>query len=372
MAVTTGHTLTSPVTLPTSPVPQTLWSGDEVIQFRVWASERVYPIPLDTRKKLLIGTAPECAIPVDDPSARASREHAYLERDGAHWRIVDQSKNGLFLDAVRHGKGFLLPGMRVGIGPRVTLVAESERTIALRAALARMMGWGADRKGALDLAFQNLRLAAVDKVFALCGEGDLLGFVEELHELAMGKQCPLVLCRPGTHQRRSSSDGEDRGVQRAASGREALDLAHGGTICLDNRHLPGDLVPMLDVLRDPVSPTQTLVIVLSNYVRKTDLLTPTPFIIPPLATRKHEIDRLIVECEAVAARRLGVQRLELTREQRRWIREESETLAELQTSILRLGALRSAGSLGEAAKLLRMSITGLRHWLTNVPTTAAR
>lgn len=354
----------------TPPVPQTLWSGDEVIQLRVWASDRVCSLPRDAGRRLLIGTASECAIPVDDPSNRASREHAYLERDGSRWCIVDRSTNGLFLDGLRQEKAFLLAGMRVGIGPRVTLIAESERTIELRAALARMMGWGAARRAALDLAFQNFRIAAVNNRFAICGEGDLFGFVEELHELAMGKQRPLVVCRPGAQRRSSADVDEERRVLRSASAREALRLARGGTICFDNRRLPDDL---REALREPRSPVHTLMIVLSNYERKNDLFTPSPFLIPPLADRRHELDQLIVECEAVAARRLEVQRLELSKEQRRWVREASETLSEFQTAILRLGALQCAEwSLLGAAKLLRMSPTGLRDWLMNVPTTAGR
>ena len=85
----------------------------------------------------------------------------------------------------------------------------------------------------------------------------------------------------------------------------------------------------------------------------------------------HELDRLIVECEAVAARKLELQRLELGPEQRRWVREASKTLAELQTAIFRLGALQSErGVIARAAKRLGMSFTGLRDWLMTVPTAA--
>jgi hypothetical protein len=312
-----------------------------------------------------MGTAPTCAIHIHD--AFASREHAQLDREGGHWCISDRSKNGLYLDGARHGKAFLLPGTRVGLGPRLTLVAESARTIALRAALARMMGWGSALADALDVALQNLRSAVTGKaVFMICGEGDLLGFAQELHELAVGGQRPIVFCKPGGSGSRRSlgSEAEEMpSIKRMTSGREAISLAQGGTICVDNRRLPKDLVSILERLHDEPSPTPILVIVLARYARKTEVFTPTPFVIPPLSARRHELDRLLVECEARASMKVGSAPLMLTAAQRQWIRDRCETLAELQTSILRMIALRHAGSVPGAAELLRLSASGLRQWL---------
>ncbi len=48
-----------------------------------------------------------------------------------------------------------------------------------------------------------------------------------------------------------------------------------------------------------------LVIVLARYTRKTDVFAPTPMVIPRLSARQHELDRLMVECEAMASLQLG-------------------------------------------------------------------
>lgn len=348
---------------PTSPVPQNMWSRDELVQLRVWASEQVFSLPLEG-KKMLMGTGPDCAIRVHD--SLVSREHAQFERDGEHWCISDRSKNGLYLDGVAHGKAFLGPGTRITLGPRLSLVAESARTIALRAALARMMGWGlAD---ALDVALQNLRFAVIGKTaFMVCGKGDLLGFAQELHGLAIGEHHPFVYCRPGGGGARESSGSEGEGlasIKRVVSGGEWLTLAQSsGTLCIDNRRLPEDLDSILERLHDASSPMSVLLIVLSRHARKREVFTPAPFVIPPLSARRPELERLMVECESLAAAKLKMGPLMLTSAQRTWLRGRCKTLAELQASILRLLAVRHAGSVPGAAALLGMTASGLWQWL---------
>jgi hypothetical protein len=308
-----------------------------------------------------MGTASTCAIRVRD--SLVSRVHARLVWDGARWCISDCSKNGLYLDDIYNDKAFLYPGVRIRIG-RLTLVAESDRTIALREALARMMGWGPELMDAHDAALQRLRDAVVGKaVFMICGDGDLLGFAQELHELAMGGECPIVYCKPGGGRSQPPSGfepepEENPSIQRVASGREAISLAQGGTICIDNRRLPMDL----DSILERTSPAPILVIVLARYTRKTEVFTRTPMVIPPLSARQHELDRLMVECEGIASLRLGCGLLTLTSAQRNWVRDHCETLAEFQLSVLRLIALRHAGSVPGAAELLRLSASGLRQW----------
>jgi len=308
-----------------------------------------------------MGTASTCAIHVRD--SLASRVHAQLDWDGAHWRISNRGKNGLHLDDVYSDKAFLYPGVRIRVG-QLTLVAESARTIALREALARMMGWGRELMDAHDAALQRLRDAAAGKTaFVICGDGDLLGFAQELHELAMGGERPIVYCKPGGGKSQPPSGfepdpEESPSIQRVASGREAISLAEGGTICIDNRRLPMDRASIFE----RTSSTPTLVIVLARYTRKTDVFTPTPMVIPPLSARQDELDRLMVECEAMASLRVGRGLLALTAAQRKWVRDHCETLAEFQLSVLRLMALRHAGSISAAAELLRLTASGLRQW----------
>jgi hypothetical protein len=355
-------TRTAPACTPTAPGPRTSWINDEVIQLRIWGSDHVYPLSGDA-PKLLIGAAQSCAIQIRDPFT--SREHAYLEREDRFWRIVDQSKNGLYLDAELHGRGYLTPGMRITVGPRVNLVAESARTMILRAALARMMGWGGDLADSREHAFQTLRFALSGRaIFMLCGEGDLFMFAQDLHRLTLGKHAPLVVCgapRRGRPEREDDAEEAVTSLHRVSSGREAIKLARGGTICIDNRRLPKDLIEMFEIIHDTASPTQ--VFVLAKYVRKTELFTSTPFEIPPLSARKGELDRLIAEYEAEAAQGLGIGPLELTAAQRARIRACCATLSDLRKATQRLIALRQAGTIAGAAALLSMSKQSLGQWL---------
>jgi hypothetical protein len=251
--------------------------------------------------------------------------------------------------------------MRIGLGPRVTLIAESARIIGVRAALARMRGWSFELADEREVALQNLRLAVTGKaVFMICGEGDLVEFAQELHQLALGEQHPIVLCSPGGKQRFALDQGA---LRRVSTGREALGLAPGGTILLDNRRLPEDLGSMLELLRDARSTAHTLVIVLSRYVRKTEVFTPMPFVIPLLSARQRETEQLFREYEVVAAERLKIAPLVLTGAKRKWIQEHCSTLSDFQTSILRLIAIQHAGSAYGAARLLGITPSGLRQWL---------
>jgi hypothetical protein len=344
----------------TRPIPPHPWSGDGVIQLRAWASDQKYR--LDTASEpILIGTTPSCAIQVHDDARFMSREHAHLEWDGRYWFIVDRSKNGLSLDGERVGRAMLVPGVKIGLGPRVTLIADSERTIAIRAALARMRGWRWELADEREIALQNLRGAIVGKaLFILGGEEDLIVFAQELHQLAIGEQHPIVFCSPNGQPRFALG-----AVKRVSKGSEAIRSACGGTILLDNRRVPSDLDEMLELLREARSRTHTLVIVLSKYVRKTDVFISAPFEIPPLSARQHEIEQLFTECEMIAVERLNIGFTSLTAVQRRWVQRNCSTLSDFQTSILRLVAIQHFHSAYAAAGHLGLTPSGLRQWIVS-------
>jgi hypothetical protein len=103
---------------------------------------------------------------------------------------------------------------------------------------------------------------------------------------------------------------------------------------------------------------------ISDDQENAEVYTPAPVVIPPLRSRQDELERLILEYEVEAVRRLGIDPLELTPAQRSWIHERSsETLPEIQKATLRLIAIRHAGSILGAAALLGMSHRGLGTWL---------
>ena len=336
------------------------WSiHDEVIRLRLWATDTVYPLPADDRGRILVGIAPTCTVRVHDPSNLTSREHAALERVDGRWSIVDRSKNGLYLDDQQRERFLLTPGIEIGLGRHVTLIAESARTIALRAALARMLGWSAAHAESIDLALRVLRLAASRRaILVLCGEPAMVPLAEELHRLTLSEQRPFVLCNP----QRRAYESAARFTRCVTDGRTAVAQALDGTVCIDDRKRPADLAEMLHELHRPGCTAQ--LIVLARNARKAEMYSVAPVMIPPLRSRRDELERLIREYEAEAVQRLGLSPLELTPVQRAWIREwSSESLPDIQKATLRLIAIRCAGSVAGAAALLRISHVGLGQWL---------
>lgn len=332
---------------------------DEVIRLRLRGTEIVYPLLPGPQDRLLIGTASTCAIQVPDPSNLTSREHACLERVDGRWSIVDRSKNGLYLDDQQRERFVLAPGIEIGLGRHVTLVAESARTLAVRDALARMIGWSAGRAESVDLALRMLRLAAARRaIFVLCGEPNLVPLAEELHRLTRTEARPFVLCDP----RRQASDDTERFTRCVTDGLTAVAQAFDGTVCIDDRRRPADLVLALEEWRRPACAAQ--LVILAKNARKAEVYTPAPVVIPPLRSRREELDRIVFEYEWEAVQRLGLDAMELTAVQRSWIRDRcGESLPEIQKAALRLIAIRHTGSITGAAALLRISRVGLGRWL---------
>jgi hypothetical protein len=331
-----------------------------VLSLRVWASSTVHLLRADQAGRLAIGTAPDCAIHVEDPSRRTSRVHAYLEymHEYRQWCIADQSKNGLVIDGMPRGKSLLSPGMEVELGRGVILIAESARSIALREALARVLGWSAEGIAAVDRALRMVRLAAMRRaILVLCGDFDLAPIAEDLHRLTLTPERPFVLCNP---RRRAS---EESFMKCAPDGLAAVAQALGGTVCIyDDRRCPPDVVEMLRELRQPTCQTQ--LVVCAKNADKAAIFNSAPIVIPPLRSRTAELDRIIDEYAIDASRRLGLSPFALAPAERSWIRERSSaTLPEIQTATLRLVAIRRAGTPSGGAALLGLSHVTMLRWL---------
>jgi hypothetical protein len=91
------------------------------------------------------------------------------------WTVRDQGiDNGVRQDGVRRTVVVLEAGMEIGVGV-TTLIAESERSIALRGFVARLLGWGEDRAAVVDQALRSIRLGATFRAgLVLCGESDMV------------------------------------------------------------------------------------------------------------------------------------------------------------------------------------------------------
>ena len=330
---------------------------DDVMRLRAWGTDRVYSLHADHHPGPVIGSAPGCAIQVHDRTRRTSRQHAQLQRVQGRWAVIDRSKNGLYRDGVKLDKFILTPGVEIGLGGGVTLVAESSRLITLRSALARMLGWSAERAEAIDLALRAIRFAAQRRItLVLCGV-DLVPLAEELHRLTLTTARPFVLCNP----RRRTSESAWNPTRCAPSGRAALGEAAGGTVCLSTKHLPSDLRTLMHGLRQPECQTQ--LVVCTERVQDAELFNAAPIVIPPLVSRREEIDRIIEEYAVDAAGVLGLGDHWLNAAERAWIRGHLHTLAEIQKATVRLAAIRQAGSMSAGAAYLGISHVGMLKWL---------
>jgi hypothetical protein len=333
------------------------WSiNDDVIRLREWGTHRTYSLYSD-HSDPVIGTAPSCAIRLQDRTRRVSREHAQFQRIERRWAVLDRSKNGLYRDGAKLDKFVLTPGVELGLGGGVTLVAESANLIVLRSALARMLGWSEGAAEVVDLALRAIRFAAQRRTtLVLCG-ADLVPLAEELHRLTLTTALPFVLCNP----HRSTSELAWNPTRCASTGSAALKEAAGGTVCLTARHLPSDLRDLMRGLRRPECQTQ--LVVCSERVGEAEVFNAAPIVVPPLASRKEEIDRLIGEYARDAAGLLGLGQDWLSNPERMWIRNHMRTLAAIQKATIRLAAIRQAGSRTQGAARLGISHVAMLKWL---------
>jgi hypothetical protein len=330
--------------------------SDDVIRLREWGTERAYSLHAD-HPGPLIGSAPSCSIHVHDGTHRSSREHAQLQRVQGRWAVIDRSKNGLYRDGARLDKFVLTPGIEIGLGGGVTLVAESSRLIVLRSALARMLGWSAASAEAIDLALRAIRFAAQRRLtLVLCG-ADLVPLAEDLHRLTLTAALPFVFCNP----RRRTSESTWNPTRCVASGSAALGEAAGGTICLSTKRLPSDLRPLMRGLRRPECQTQ--LVVCSERAEEAELFNAAPIVIPPLVDRKEEVERIIQEYAIDVAGPFDLGEHWLNAAERAWIRNNLHTLAEIQKATLRLAAIRQAGSMSAGAARLGISHVAMLKWL---------
>lgn len=329
---------------------------DEVVRLREWSTDRSYALPAGAAE-LTIGSAETCSLQLIDPTSCLSRQHVQLVRDGARWIARDlDSKNGMLLDGVRRPKVLLEPGSELGLGG-ITLVAESPRLIALRSYLARILGWTTARSEAVDLAVRSVRLAATRRAqLALCGDGELVPVARGLHRYALGDGPPFVLCDP-----KRLPGATELLVDNYPTGMTALRAAAGGSLCVWAKRLPRDFAELTTALRDPRTRVQ-LIACGRRPSDRTELVS-APIEVPPLNSRRAELDRIIEEYagDAAAALRLPPGFSQVDRD---WVRcYSASSLPEVEKGTLRLAALRGAGNVARAAALLGISHSSLGEWI---------
>jgi len=224
----------------------------------------------------------------------------------------------------------------------------------LRGYLERLLGW--DDAPAVEHALHTVDLAAAHQaVLVLRGDSDLVPVARGLHRCVMGDERPFVLCDP----RRCDSDA-GASLESHKTAMAALGAATGGSVCMRSKRLPRDFKELATVLRAPGAPFQLILCGLRLPDRMELVLAPIS--IPALSTRQHELDRIIEEYAHDAALALRTSS-RFTAADRDWVRRHAATsLSEIEKGAWRKLALREAGNIVGAAKLLGIGHTSLGEW----------
>ena len=91
---------------------------------------------------------------------------------------------------------------------------------------------------------------------------------------------------------------------------------------------------------------------------------PAPLVLPPLATRCGDLDRIIAEYAADAMAELAAPANGFTASDHSWVREHAaRSLDEIEKATLRLTAVNTSSNVSAAAARLGMALPSLQRWL---------
>ncbi len=228
----------------------------------------------------------------------------------------------------------------------------------LRAFLARMLGWS--NCVAVELALRSVELAvAGETALVLLGPGDVVPIARSLHWRVRERLQPLIVADP----RRGDMPPSVRSPSSSGTVAEAFERARRGTLCLRLERLPKDFGQVSAQLR---AARDVMLIFCGHPRAEADpLLTrPAPIIVPPLAQRSADLDRIIAEYAGDALFELGGPTSSFTAADHAWVREHAAgSLTEIEAATLRLITLRTSRNMSDAAARLGMSPVSLSRWL---------
>lgn len=337
------------------------WLGhEEVIQLREWGTETVHRLPQVDGTERSIGSGPSAWLRLVDPDGHVSRNHARLVREGPDWRIENlQSKNGICQDNEYCNAVVLVPGVEIGIGG-VTLVAENQPLVHLRGYLMRVLGWDLTTAPAVDLALREIRAAANQRTpLLIAGADDVVAVARQIHRRTQGQAAPFVVCS----RRSSETDLALRVSSTQADPAAALELASGGTVCVRTDRLPNRFTWLMTSVRNPRARAQ-LVVCSRETPERPATIAPS-FVVPALADRTaSDVGRIVFEYAFDAIRELNAEETSFTAADGEWVvSHEATSFADIETTTLRIVALRESGNVHRAAKRLGLSHVALGKWL---------
>jgi hypothetical protein len=211
----------------------------------------------------------------------------------------------------------------------------------------------------VDHAFHSVRMAATRLgALVLCGDGDLVSLARSIHRRVRGPDRPFIVCDP----KRRPGGATVRSAQNYTTGMAGLASAAGGTLCVRKQRLPPDFSTVVDILRNPDSKVQ--LVVCTEALDDCERYRVTPIVIPPVASRAAEIDRIIDEYVAEAIDELRTPQSPLSESDHVWVREHASTsLPDIEKATRRLIALRASRSVSDAATRLGMAPVSLSRWI---------
>jgi hypothetical protein len=221
-----------------------------------------------------------------------------------------------------------------------------------------MLGWSNDV--AVELALRSVELAiAGDTALVLLGPGDVVPIARTIHGRVRERLQPFIVADP----RRGDMPTSVRSPSSCRTVAAAFERARRGTLCLRLERLPmdfGQLSAQLRAARDVM-----LIFCAHSRVEADPLLTrPAPIVVPPLAQRSVELDRIIAEYAGDALFELRAPTSSFTAADHAWVREHAAaSLTEIEAATLRLITLRTSRNLSDAAARLGMSPVSLSRWL---------
>jgi hypothetical protein len=348
--------MTTPISTTRKPSP------DDVIRLREWGTETVYKLPDRLLGPRFIGTSGGCAVRLSDCSVAST--HAQLSFDGGQcWIRRCKPVHELHQDGVPRERFMLTPGVEIRVGA-TTLVAESSRTILLRGFCQRLLGWGDDRRDAVDHALRAMRLVLARRTaLIIAGEHDLTPIAHLLHRQMLGESAPFVVCS----MRRMDARASVRAPANLTTGMQAFTAAAGGSLCLLSAYLPRDVDQVIARTCHPGSSVRLLLCMPSQH-RYLGLTGTMPIQVPPLHIRRVELPQIIDEYATEALALLGESPSAFTEGDRNWvIAHASRSHEQIEKATRRLVARRTSSTLQQAAARLEMAAVSLSRWFARRP-----
>jgi Inner membrane component of T3SS, cytoplasmic domain len=335
-----------------------------VVGLLVVGSAIEHRIPTD-EEKITIGSAEGRSIRLDHASV--SRLHARIERRDHHLILVDcDSKNGCYSEGERRAVIQLVPGGRIRLG-QVDLVAFSHESDAIRRVFQRYLGYDEFAQRAVEDA---LHAATRHRHLVLLGPpgAGSVAFARAIHKHTLGTPYPLVVARQ-LYIDKAGRRLAHRVRESQAEQKHMLTAAGHGTLVMSFDDLPTEPRFLIDSIQSRMYGIRAIFLGSNDTaLRALRALASDSVVIrvPELASRRHELSRVVTDAITEHAGTQGASTAILTAHdhQRLLAHDWPKNHDEVEEVVQRLIALRMHRTIRKAAKALDLSPGTLSEWAT--------